>query len=43
MKVHYPKLYNIANLLASNILLLPKDLAFVLSKKSQIYKTLVRK
>ena len=26
MKVHYPKLYNMAHLLALNVLLLPKDL-----------------
>ena len=26
MKVHYPKLYNMAHLLAVNVLLLPKDL-----------------
>ena len=25
MKVHYPKLYNMAHLLALNVLLLPKD------------------
>ena len=29
MKVHYPKLYNMANLLASNVLLLPKDLTII--------------
>ena len=28
MKVHYPKLYNMAHLLALNVLLLPKDLTF---------------
>ena len=29
MKVHYPKLYNMAHLLALNILLLPKDLTII--------------
>ena len=29
MKVHYPKLYNMAHLLASNVLLLPKDLTII--------------
>ena len=29
MKVHYPKLYNMANLLALNVLLLPKDLTII--------------
>ena len=29
MKVHYPKLYNMAHLLAVNILLLPKDLRII--------------
>ena len=31
MKVHYPKLYNMAHLLALNVLLLPKDLTIILS------------
>ena len=30
MKVHYLKLYNMAHLLALNVLLLPKDLTFFL-------------
>ena len=30
MKVHYPKLYNMAHLLALNVLLLPKDLTIIL-------------
>ena len=29
MKVHYPKLYNMAHLLALNLLLLPKDLTII--------------
>ena len=29
MKVHYPKLYNMARLLALNVLLLPKDLTII--------------
>ena len=29
MKVHYPKLYNMANLLALNVILLPKDLTMI--------------
>ena len=29
MKVHYPKLYNMAHLLALNVLLLPKDLIII--------------
>ena len=29
MKVHYPKLYNMAHLLALNVLLLPKDLTII--------------
>ena len=28
-KVHYPKLYNMAHLLALNVLLLPKDLTII--------------
>ena len=30
MKVHYPKLYNMAHLLALNVLLLPKDLTLTI-------------
>ena len=30
MKVHYPKLYNMAYLLALNVSLLPKDLTIIL-------------
>ena len=30
IKVHYPKLYNMAHLLALNVLLLPKDLTIIL-------------
>ena len=30
MKVHYPKLYNMAHSLALNVLLLPKDLTIIL-------------
>ena len=30
MNVHYPKLYNIAHLLALNVSLLPKDLNIIL-------------
>ena len=29
MKVHYPKLYNMAHLLSLNVLLLPKDLTII--------------
>ena len=29
MKIHYPKLYNMAHLLALNVLLLPKDLTII--------------
>ena len=29
MKVHYPKLYNMAHLLALNVLLFPKDLTII--------------
>ena len=29
MKVHHPKLYNMAHLLSLNILLLPKDLTII--------------
>ena len=29
MKVHYPKLYNMAHLLALNVLLLPEDLTII--------------
>ena len=29
MKVHYPKLYNMAHFLALNVLLLPKDLTII--------------
>ena len=29
MMVHYPKLYNMAHLLALNVLLLPKDLTII--------------
>ena len=31
MAVHYPKLYNVARLLALNVLLLPKDVTIVFS------------
>ena len=36
-KVHYPKLYNMAQLLAFNVLLLPKDLTiiFICIKRGQ--------
>ena len=30
MKVHYPKLYNMAHRLALNVLLLPKDLTIII-------------
>ena len=30
MKVHYPRLYNMAHLLALNVFLLPKDLTIIL-------------
>ena len=36
MKVHYPELYNVAHLLALNVLLLPKDLTIIL-----IFKVLI--
>ena len=38
MKVHYPKLYNMAHFLALNVLLLPKDLTiiFISSRASAI-------
>ena len=40
MKVHYPKLYNMAHLLASNVLLLPKDLTIIfIPSCSSPYKT----
>ena len=29
MKVHYPKLYNMAHLLSLSVLLLPKDLTII--------------
>ena len=29
IKVHYPKLYNMAHLLALNVLLLPRDLTII--------------
>ena len=29
MKVHYPKLYNMAHLLSLNVLLLPKDITII--------------
>ena len=38
MKVHYPKLYNMAHLLALNVLLLPKDLT--INKNLKIKLTL---
>ena len=31
MKVHYPKLYNMAHLLALNVLLLPNDLTIIIA------------
>ena len=34
MKVHYPKLYNMAHLLALNVLLLPKDLTIIFILKT---------
>ena len=34
MKVHYPKLYNMAHLLALNVILLPKDLTIIIIYKS---------
>ena len=38
MKVYYPKLYNMAHLLALNVLLLPKDLTIIfISKGSNVY------
>ena len=39
MKVHYPKLYNMAHLLASNVLLLPKDLTIIFIIKCQNVET----
>ena len=33
MKVHYPKLYNMAHLLALNVLLLPKGLTIMFIRK----------
>ena len=36
MKVHYPKLYNMAHLLALNVLLLPKDLTIIFITHSLI-------
>ena len=40
MKVHYPKLYDMAYLLALNVLLLPKDLTIILLSfsKRRIYE-----
>ena len=47
MKVHYPKLYNMAHLLALNVLLLPKDLTIIfihiVSRTAKIHKTNQRK
>ena len=34
MKVHYPKLYNMAHLLALNVLLIPKDLTIIFIHKA---------
>ena len=42
MKVHYPKLYNMAHLLALNVLLLPKDLTIIFIYKSSKYLIAVR-
>ena len=40
MKVHYPKLYNMAHLLALNVLLLPKDLTIIfISKESLLWRS----
>ena len=38
MKVHYPKLYNMAHLLALNVLLLPKDLTSIFSSPVRKYR-----
>ena len=38
MKVHYPKLYNMAHLLALNVLLLPKDLTIILIDWNRVKK-----
>ena len=35
MKVHYPKLYNMAHFLALNFLLLPKDLTIIFILQNQ--------
>ena len=41
MKVHFPKLYNMAHLLALNVLLLPRDLTiiFICDQASRIDQT----
>ena len=39
MKVHYPKLYNMAHLLALNDLLLPKDLTIIFIQSHGSIKT----
>ena len=41
MKVHYPKLYNMAHHLALNVLLLPKDLTIIFYLRA--VNTLMRK
>ena len=41
MKVHYPKLYNMAHLLALNVLLLPKDLTIIFILFSSGTRTLL--
>ena len=41
MKVHYPKLYNMAHLLALNVLLLPKDLTIIMSPPDRVGRHIV--
>ena len=40
MKVHYPKLYNMAHLLTLNVLMLPKDLTIIFIKRD--FQTVIR-
>ena len=38
MKVHYPKLYNMAHSLALNVLLLPKDLTIIFIQFMHVFE-----
>ena len=41
MKVHYPKLYSMAHLLALNVLLLPKNLTIIFVHISKVLTQIV--